>query len=364
VLPSADDIRNSAPAFAAAVQDWRVKQAASDRVLILGPTFVGLEGATAQTTAEMSTLFGESVNAQLDSRTRFAQTLASVPDEIADADTVFDARMSWEPVKKSASGQRRLVLELVDPRDGQTVYTTSQSVTPSAAPSPALAEAARGPATLPAGPVAVTPPPRPPADSPSPTPVATAPAPLVPPAPAAKATPAPAPRVTPTPPVAGTSSDGARGKAFARAAPRPAPLTSDHGLATAEAFTARSVPRSEVYLRSARKGGDRGQLGRSPVLRRDRGTIYFAKAALAERVIVVREDVQTLGNGELRLRLIVASQKGNKTLLLRCEFYDRAGAAAGTVADVELRVREGRSSVIAMVSHSPAARYVLFIEED
>jgi hypothetical protein len=364
VLPSADDIRNCAPAFAAAVTEWRAKQTAADRVLILGPTLVGLEDATAQMAAEIGTLFGDAVNAQLDSRTRFAQTLAGAPDEIADADTVFDARLDWEPARKSGSKERRLVLELVDPRDGRTVYTTSQSVTPSPVPVTAVADASRSSTTLPAGPVAVAvpeaksvePPPR--RTEKKATPPATR-------SPGAKASQGRPVRPKPAaPPAVAKGGDDNTGAASAVPVPGPTTPVADRGAGAEDAFTAWSVPGTTASVRSWSPSSERGQRDRLPVLRRGRGTVYFANAGLADRVIVVREDAQTLDKGELRLRLILAAKKGNKALSMRCEFYDKAGAPAGSVIDVQLRIREGRSSAVNMVSRNAATRYVLFIDED
>jgi len=323
VLPSPDDIRSVAPAFATAVTEWRAQQAASERVLILGPTVVGLEGATAQTAAELGALFGEAVNARLDSRTRFAATPAAAPDEVADADAVFDARLSWEPAGKRSSKNHRLVLELVNPRDGRTVYTTSQSIVPAAARVSTLSRTSQEPTTLPTQPVAVGPSDSPTADTP------------------------------PTP-----------AKTSAKPVPGPSTPLAERGPGTEEAFTAWSVPRTTESYRDWAVGDGRGAQARLPVLRRGRGTIYFANGGLADRVALVRDEAQALEEGAMRLRLVLYGKKGKKTLSLRCEFYDSQGASAGTVSDVSITVREGRSSTVAMVSRRPATRYVLFIEED
>ncbi len=48
---------------------------------------------------------------------------------------------------------------------------------------------------------------------------------------------------------------------------------------------------------------------------------------------------------------------------MRCEFFDAQGAPAGTVEEVELRVREGRPTTIALASRRPASYYILFVRD-
>lgn len=342
-VPTTEQVRNAAPVLAGALNDWRVKQRANERLVVRGPTFVGLEGASAPETGAMETAFAEAINQHSDPRLRFVP--ANVGGEDGDtADSVLDARASWEPATRRAPRRRpRLVLEVIDPTTGKTVFSADCSVAP---PVTTRIAQGSGPQRMPTNPESTVA--RPPAKEGS---VAQRPpsGPGVnaaePPALAKKAVPSET-SAEEAPPVAPPASERPR-----------ASLPRDRD-ANRVTRSGRSVPARPVSppLRP-------DQRGRSPVLFLQHGVIYFTDQGLAERVILLQERAAVIAGGDLSVRFVMTSRKGKKTLELRCDFYDAQGAAAGSVESVELPIREGAPATIALASRKPAVGYVLFVRD-
>ncbi len=270
----------------------------------------------------------------------------------------------WEPRGVSgADGKRysRLVLELVNPRNGRTVFTADSGAVP-------------GPAT----PVAAQPPP---ATAPAATPGAVAKAspsesrrrakPPAPPARAKENTPGAATEAAPAAPARSGTPQAGRSPVAAAASKKP---TAARDRAIEGGGT--RVPDRDARLAGPVQDSSRPLSGLSappPVPRDPRrpslaassahGTVYFENAKLAERVAILQERVATLADGQMSVRFVMTCRKGKKTLEMRCEFYDDRGLPAGTVENVELEIREGRPDTISLASRKLAVRYVLFIRD-
>jgi len=332
-IPTTRQVESVAPALAEALNHWRITQRSNERLLVRGPTFVGLQGASAREASELGGLLGEAINQHADPRLRFVAP-AYNGDDAAAADGIFDARATWDPkARRGAESSPRVGLEIVDPRNGRTVFSNETAVPPSAPGAvPADAQQTAG-VSLPARQaVSQRPVAGPETDSGG--------APRVPVPPATDAT-AEAPAI-----VSRAPSPESPAGSVAPAAPRERDATRAPGR-----------PRSKAPPTAAR------QRGRSVVASLRRGVIYFDNAGLADRVIILQERTATADNGALSVRLVVTSRKGKRTLEIRCDFYDEQGAAVGGVKSVKLPVREGVPATVSLASYRPATRYVMFVRD-
>jgi hypothetical protein len=289
----------------------------------------------------MGTALRDAINQHTDSGLHLVAAQADSAEEGSTPATILDSRVSWEPAaKRGRQRQPRLVFEVVDPTSGKTVYAADAPVAP-VAPGPLAAggvrEGPRGPA------VGRTEPP-----APRPVPPAAAP-------------PEPATIVKPAPPPKPAAPE--KSVRVAEAAQPNGPDSAPPSLSRdrdAERVNRGSRSSSMPPLPAPARAGQRW---RSPTLPLRYGVVYFESAGLADRVIVLQERAAALGGGELSVRFVMTSRKGKKTLEIRCDFYDANGAPAGSVREVELPIREGVPSTIALASRRPAARYVLFVRE-
>jgi hypothetical protein len=322
-------VEGVAPALAEALNHWRVTQRSNERLLVRGPTFVGLQGASAREASELGGLLGAAINQHADPRLRFVAP-AYNGDDAAAADGIFDARATWDPkARRGADPSPRVGLEIVDPRNGRTIFSNDAAVPPSA---PGAAQQAAG----------VSPPAR---QAVSQRPVA---------GPGTGSGGAPLASV---PPATDATTEA---PAIVSQAPSP---ESPAGSVAPAAPRERDATRVTRRTRSKAPPTAGRERGRSVVASLRRGVIYFDNAGLADRVIILQERTATADNGALSVRLVVTSRKGKRTLEIRCDFYDEQGAAVGGVKSVKLPVREGVPATVSLASYRPATRYVMFVRD-
>ncbi|MGB9624550.1 MAG: hypothetical protein ACPMAQ_06765, partial [Phycisphaerae bacterium] len=251
-VPTPQQVECVAPALAEALDHWRVTQRSNERLLVRGPTFVGLQGASGREASELGGLLGEAINQHVDPRLRFVPP-AYDGDDAAAADGIFDARATWDPrARRGADAAPRVGLEIVDPRNGRTVFSNDAAVPPSA-PGAASADAKQAAGVSQPARQAV-------GQGPVAEPGTGGGAPLVPAQPAPGATtqaPATAPRIASPEPAAGTLSP---------AAPRR-----------------RDATRVTRQTRSKAPPAVARERGRSVVASLPHGVIYFDNAGLADR---------------------------------------------------------------------------------
>ncbi|HOW18246.1 MAG TPA: hypothetical protein PLC79_04340 [Phycisphaerae bacterium] len=330
-VPTTRQVECVAPALAEALDHWRITQRSNERVLVRGPTFVGLQGASAREASELGGLLGEAINQHADPRLRFVRP-AYNGDDAAAADGIFDARATWDPkARRGSDPSPRVGLEIVDPRSGRTVFSNDAAVPPSA-PGAAVADA------------------KPAADASAPARQAVGLGLVAEPGTGGGGSPVPAPPAT---------DAMTQAPATAERAALPEPTAGSLSPATPRQRDATRVTRQ---TRSKAPPATR-ERSRSVVASLPHGVIYFDNAGLADRVIILQERTARADNGALSVRLVLTSRKGKRTLEIRCDFYDEQGAAVGGVRSVKLPVREGAPATIALASYRPATRYVMFVKD-
>ena len=316
IRPTPELIEAAAPALAEKLNDWHGARHADQRLLIRGPTFVGLDGVLAPEAALLAATLVDALNDHLEAGLRLVPAAATDLDPFGPTDVVLDSRIIWEsPERRAEEQEPSLILDIVNPRDGDVLVSARHRV----APAPAPPEPVR---------VAVAPPTAAPVAEPDPAPVD-------------ERSPAP----TPPPVAAHETSDPTS------SVPEPAHRS-------AFAFGARPDP-----MPSASGDAVRSDAEPSAILRLEHGIVYFENARLARRIAVVQGQASRLPDGRLRVRHVMTARKKSTSIELHFEFYDAAGQHAGTVDGVDFRVWTGRGSSTAVVSRLPAERYVLFIKD-
>lgn len=292
-----DRWRGAVPAFADALRKWRRESLPQGVVVLRGPIVVGLQETSAAQAQTLAESLGRELDATLNGEVRVVPMGSALSDDTGFDGVAYDLRASRLVGEAGRTG--RIVLEVVNPRDGKVVLAVEQR-----------------------------------------------------------------------------EGDGA---AATHASPRPASVPNDNGrssnppiaqspvqareIAPADRVTRKSAAPSSSAPRRPLAVPAPAQDSSRVVLRLEHGVIYFSSPRLASGISVLREERQVLSNGQCRVRLGIVCRRRKAGISLRCEFYGASGEPAGSVRGVELDLREGRPTAVALVSRRPAESYVLFIKD-